>query len=115
MAWSDAARRAALEMRRRRAAGQVWRLRPKRISTPADKAYWKLMHGKATRLLTSSKEGRSLYSVGISEAFKTKHFTGSWPYKRPPLSDRFELKSREDVTGVHGDKGYILIRKALRR
>jgi hypothetical protein len=101
MAWSDAARAAAPEMRRRKAAGKKWRLRPHLTSfdagilrllretddeLPATKIHFALKGDPDAY----SKALKKMVKAGRLEATKRTHLKGSnWLAGRHPVTRLF--------------------------
>jgi len=75
-----------------------------------EKEYTRLVSLKNSKLLLH-ENGRKLYEVNLTCAWKNKHMIGDFGWKSFQQTEKFEIKEKSAVTGDPYDKGFILIDK----
>lgn len=85
---------------------------PKEVGlTGIDKEYASLTQLRGTKVMLTHPDGRILYDVQLSVPWRRKNMIGTFPMQRFQFTENFEVKSKSDVTGNPGDKGFVLIDK----
>lgn len=76
----------------------------------SDDAFYQSLINKTSTQQIASNAGRVLYSVKVTPQMANKHGVnfGRWPETK-----NFTLKRREDISGVRGDIGWVLIDKRM--